>query len=212
MDRKIVWEKWHNEEQHEEYYDDAELNDVEDHEEELSPPMTFMGFLPNMPYKISTPLGEFFPDDPLCPLNMCDCWVCHTNFRITDKDIESINSTDGVEIFEQMTPYRFFVGVGKMFSFATVSVLLQKNLCNSLKTSDMVSDDPFLDNAFLTINEAFMSVSGDEQWAIYLDDDGSVISLSPKDYGSYDEYYDALADLESKKTGNLMIYKSLNGV
>ena len=49
-----------------------------------------------------------------------DCWMGHTNFNITNTVKEELNKIDGVEILRICSRYRFFVGVGKMFDFASV--------------------------------------------------------------------------------------------
>lgn len=43
-------------------------------------------------------------------------WVGHTNFNLTAATIEAIINTLGVETFEQNTPLRFRIAVGRLFN------------------------------------------------------------------------------------------------
>jgi len=61
-----------------------------------------------------------------------DCWMGHTNFNITDSIKQQLNKIDGVEILRICSRYRFFVGVGKMFDFATV----RRNIEDKLSAQD----------------------------------------------------------------------------
>ena len=57
-----------------------------------------------------------------------DCWMGHTNFNITAKMRDILDSVDGVEVLKICSRYRFFIGVGKMFDFSDV----RKNIEDSL--------------------------------------------------------------------------------
>ena len=49
-----------------------------------------------------------------------DCWMAHTNFDITPKIKNELDSIKGVELLKVCSRYRFFIGVGKMFDFKEV--------------------------------------------------------------------------------------------
>ena len=219
MQRKIAWEKWHHaltEDSHnayeDEYYneeDSYEDNENPSPEELLSnsigigPYLSGFGF----PQYVSTPIGPFLEDDPLNPSNMFDCWVCYTNFKLTEADIDTlVNKIDGIECFEQMTPYRFFIGIGKMFNFVTVRHDIQKSLCGNLETPEVISSDPsdVLSVAMKKISEAFMSIGDEKNWTIFIGHDGNVEIVSPKQFGTYEEYYQAAARLKMLKNGNIL--------
>jgi len=61
-------------------------------------------------------------------INNFDCWMAHTNFNITTNVKEQINKIDGVEILKIYSRYRFFIGVGSMFSIGDVRVKIEQAL------------------------------------------------------------------------------------
>ena len=61
-------------------------------------------------------------------LSNFDCWMGHTNFDITPKIKEQLNKIQGVEVLKICSRYRFFIGVGKMFSFADVRKNIEKDI------------------------------------------------------------------------------------
>ena len=60
--------------------------------------------------------------------NNFECWMGHTNFNITEEVRDRLKKTEGVEILKICSRYRFFVGIGKMFSFADVRQKIESNL------------------------------------------------------------------------------------
>tara|TARA_R110000796_G_scaffold228892_1_gene346128 strand:- start:2337 stop:2750 length:414 start_codon:yes stop_codon:yes gene_type:complete len=57
-----------------------------------------------------------------------DCWMGHTNFNITPKLKDVLDTVDGVEVLKICSRYRFFIGVGKMFDFADVRKIIENSL------------------------------------------------------------------------------------
>lgn len=49
-----------------------------------------------------------------------ECWLAHTNFNITKEIRNKLNRTEGVELLKICSRYRFFIGIGRMFSFKEV--------------------------------------------------------------------------------------------
>jgi hypothetical protein len=47
-------------------------------------------------------------------------WVGHTNFHVTRSFAEKVLRVPGVEVFRPMTPYRFLLGVARLFDRETV--------------------------------------------------------------------------------------------
>lgn len=210
MDRKIAWEKWWDQNLDYEDHEPVEDEEYEEHSDPTSLMFTPINF---MPQKISTPVGEFDPEDPLCPTNMFDCWVGHTNFRLSSSDLDKISNTDGVECFEQITPYRFFIGVGKMFNFVTVYTLIQKDVCHTINDPEFIGETPdFLNNVFSNLSEAFTKIGDDTEWAVYIGPYAEIIAISPKQFGSYEDYEKEVNDLYNRKEGNIITGKTLNGV
>ena len=61
-------------------------------------------------------------------LSNYDCWVGHTNFDITPRIRDLLNTIDGVEVLKICSRYRFFVGIGQMFNFSEVRKNIEKEL------------------------------------------------------------------------------------
>lgn len=57
-----------------------------------------------------------------------DCWMGHTNFNITPKLRDVLDTVDGVEVLKICSRYRFFIGVGKMFDFKDVRTNIEEKL------------------------------------------------------------------------------------
>jgi hypothetical protein len=69
--------------------------------------------------KVRTPFGFYSTEDDFSPYNMFECWVGHTNFKLTRKDFDILNNDiNGIGCLKVLSPYRFFIGIEKMFSFA----------------------------------------------------------------------------------------------
>lgn len=133
MTRKLAWEKWYNEVQEEKLvFDDGTLGYQE--EDSDLPPDPMSGFSPDMfllPRKISTPFGIYEAGDPLCPTNMFDCWIGHSNFPICEKEYRIINDEiSGIGAFKVISKYRFFIGVEKMFNFPEVRREIEYKICH----------------------------------------------------------------------------------
>lgn len=133
MTRKLAWEKWYNEVQEEKLvFDDGTLGHEEEDSDLPQDPMS--GFSPDMfllPRKISTPFGIYEAGDPLCPTNMFDCWIGHSNFPICEKEYRIINDEiSGIGAFKVISKYRFFIGVEKMFNFPEVRREIEYKICH----------------------------------------------------------------------------------
>lgn len=65
-------------------------------------------------------------------LSNFDCWMAHTNFDVTNRIKDELNTTEGIELLKVCSRYRFFIGIGKMFKFSDV----RKNIENKLLKGD----------------------------------------------------------------------------
>jgi hypothetical protein len=84
---------------------------------------------------IKTPFGVYDISDPFSPYNMFECWIGHTNFRITKSDFDILNrKVDGIGCLKILSPYRFFIGIEKMFTFPAVRIHAQSLLCGDMNT------------------------------------------------------------------------------
>jgi hypothetical protein len=84
-----------------------------------------------MEYENSSP--QIFPVsqkllEELIMLSNFDCWMGHTNFDITPKIKEQLDSIPGVEVLKICSRYRFFIGIGNMFDFKEVRKIIEKEL------------------------------------------------------------------------------------
>lgn len=163
--------------------------------------------------KITTPFGEYEIDDDFSPYNMFDCWIGHTNFKITTQDFNVLDSEiDGIGCLKILSPYRFFIGIEKMFTFPAIRIQIQKDLCNNLEMSDELINETDADNILnlmiSRINDAIFSIRESEKWAVFVGQNGEVEAIKNSDYSSDVEYYQELSDLKSLKNGNIITYDS----
>lgn len=70
------------------------------------------------------------------PSKLFKFWEGHTNFNISQKVAKAIEKTDGVEILECYTRYRFKLGVGKAFDSREVRQDVQNNVLAVLTSGD----------------------------------------------------------------------------
>ncbi len=64
---------------------------------------------------MTTPLGLIPLTEQSRPSTVFNFWKGTTNFRITNQMVALLNDTDGVEILNVFTRYRFRIGIGKLF-------------------------------------------------------------------------------------------------
>lgn len=163
--------------------------------------------------KIRTPFGEYEIDDDFSPYNMFDCWIGHTNFKISKEDLHILdNKIDGIGCLKVISPYRFFIGIEKMFTFPAVRIQIQKDLCHNLDISDDLQNESNADNIInlmiSRINDAIFSIRESEKWAVFVGQNGEVEAIKNSDYSSDVEYYQDLSSLKSIKNGNIITYDS----
>lgn len=67
-------------------------------------------------------------DSPFVPN---DLWIGHTNFKLTQRDVELLNfKANGLDSFKILSPYKFIVIPAKMFKWTDVRLGIEKLLCN----------------------------------------------------------------------------------
>lgn len=128
----IVWEKWIDpfgqnldDTKWSEY--DAETPEYSEGESEqtnirynkINAIATNMGIIPYNEYTDCSKIFNF--------------WVGHTNFNLTKKIVDIIESTEGVETLDIFTRYRFRVAFGKAFSDREVMANIVTTVCNMAK-------------------------------------------------------------------------------
>lgn len=166
--------------------------------------------------KVRTPFGLYDTEDDFSPYNMFECWVGHTNFKLTRKDFDILNNDiNGIGCLKVLSPYRFFIGIEKMFSFAAVRIQIQKDLCKNLNMEETFIDgnddvDNVINMVISRINDAFFNIKDSERWAVFVSNEGGNIqSIKNSECGSDLEYQKKLSNLKSLKNGNIIIYDSL---
>ena len=86
-DKKIAWEKFNphyeNTIHQEDESDEMSYLDMENQEEGDDRELNLGHFL--LSRKVKTPFGTYEINDPFSPYNMFECWIGHTNFKITDR-------------------------------------------------------------------------------------------------------------------------------
>jgi hypothetical protein len=127
---KIVWEKWVDpfgkdteEAKWTDYNNDldafdyeGEKDDVDDYDEEKTAIK-----IPSNPIKvIASPLGLIPYNEHTASSKIFNFWLGHTNFNISHRVKKVIEETEGVEILDVFTRYRFRIAVGKCFEDAEV--------------------------------------------------------------------------------------------
>lgn len=174
MENKIAWEPWQIVPNLPEFPPEESLDPTFLDGMDQEDPMAGMIGIPIIP-RITTPLGHFSIDDPMSPLNMCDCWTGHTNFDITPAIAEAIESIPGVEIFKTVTRYRFFLGVAKLFEFREVRVAINDIIdAESEAVNNDISDEEVLE----VLQD---HVSTFKRWAIFLSNDGFIDYVATND-------------------------------
>jgi len=112
---KIAWEKWKVSEETEQV--EIAPNNEYRPEEDGATAQSFLQHFSDSFDMVSTPLGFFHNEDVTRPDITFDCWVGHTNFEITHKMKDAISAIEGVELLSVLSRYRFFIGIGRMFTF-----------------------------------------------------------------------------------------------
>ena len=207
MTRKMAWEKWYDINPEDEItVDSTVLLDEEEDEDNNTfdqEPMVLKGSFDFndiiSSVVINTPFGKYAMDDNLLPTNLFDCWIGHTNFDITKKELDILNKIDGVESLKVMTRYRFFIGIGKLFDFSSVRSDIQKKLL-----IDKNIDDDYIDN----ITNIISSVENNKKWAVFIGNDGSIKKIICND-DDCDNYYKSLDNLRSLKNGSIITSDSI---
>ena len=83
---------------------------------------------------VMTPYGMLPLTDDTLASRKFKFWVGHSNFRLTEDYYNIIGPTEGVETLDILTPYRFRIGVGKMFVDRTVMSRVRDNMIEHVKS------------------------------------------------------------------------------
>jgi len=204
--KTIAWEKWEEPTQpspidtsalfspQAENFEDAGDGDFE---EGLST------FFEKMPKLVNTPMGVYQVDDNMSPFKHFDCWIGHTNFDITPFVKDKIELTPGVEALIILTRYRFFIGIGKLFSFRNVRVSIEQGVCRRQFEKE-VENVPA--NIASEIENAKESLAGYSHWIIFVFPNGYMAHTGTNDKND-EEYRKSLLLYKNAKllSGGILI-------
>lgn len=114
----IVWQKWFDPFGRDEEYSDwsEDYEDMEKGEEKFD----HLPINANAVRAISTPMGIVPYTDNTASSKIFNFWIGHTNFSISQKIANVIESVDGVETLDIFTRYRFRIAIGKAFDASEV--------------------------------------------------------------------------------------------
>lgn len=133
-DPLIVWQKWFDP-----FGDDDDIEKSIDVENEGNDSFendleVFDDPLIKKPLKaIATPMGLIPYTENTASSKIFNFWVGHTNFSISLKIADIIESIDGVETFDLFTRYRFRIGIGKAFDCSRVMKHINDNVYTYLE-------------------------------------------------------------------------------
>ena len=82
---------------------------------------------------IFTPFGVLPLTEQSLASSYFKFWVGHTNFKITPKFHRIMSNVEGVESVDVFTPYRFRIGIAKLFKDRTVMSQIRKNLVDYIE-------------------------------------------------------------------------------
>lgn len=126
----IIWEKWKDPLGYDEN-DNEQTNFVEQESDDEFPIVNKVKKIKcNI---ISTPFGMIPVNENTASTEIFNFWTGHSNFAITKKIADLIESTDGVETLNVFTKYRFRIAVGKAFNDSQVMRNINNNIYDFLE-------------------------------------------------------------------------------
>lgn len=134
MNTKIKWEKWidpFGKDQEESKWNDYDDND--DYETDIEREIIKSQKQIKV---IASPMGLIPYNEYTAPGNIFNFWIGHTNFNISHNISNLIKNTDGVEILDIFTRYRFRIGIGKCFDETSVKKEINNILYSYINTND----------------------------------------------------------------------------
>lgn len=132
MKRIIKWEKWVDP-----FGGDMDEAKWTDYDNDIVDPQAILDIddeaNKDMPFKkaikvIASPLGLIPYNEHTASGKIFNFWLGHTNFDITSNIKEIIEETDGVEILDIFTRYRFRIAIGKCFNDSETMKLISDKL------------------------------------------------------------------------------------
>jgi hypothetical protein len=126
----IIWEKWIDPfgKDHEEIkWNDYDKEDEEDMYNDVIDKRI------NKNVKvIQSPMGLIPYNEHTAPSKIFNFWIGHTNFNVSKSIINILENSNGVEILDIFTRYRFRIAVGKCFNDSEIMTEINTQIYNFL--------------------------------------------------------------------------------
>ena len=205
MTRQIAWSHWKNP-----FTLDDEYIEEDEDDETPSTPWKEEDSAIRIRTVVPTQMGiiPILPHEDFC--NSFEFWVADTNFGIENKEFDIIDSTDGVEIFDVLSRYRFRVCIAKLFNAPEVKLDIQNRLGAKRFDSEVINPrDMTLDEETETKVELAKQELGREYsyWAIYLLPNGEMEARGFKNGVEYQKQFDVFKQCQDLVGG--VIYRQL---
>ena len=137
-DFDVYWEKWIDVYQQEMEEIESAIDELEglddlgyDIDPEVRDQLENMANIPSIK-TIMTPFGMLPLTEHSLASNHFKLWVGHTNFSVLKSHARIIGSVKGVESVDILTPYRFRIGIAKLFVDRDVMAGVRKALLETL--------------------------------------------------------------------------------
>lgn len=204
--KKIAWESWNA--KADVSLAQTEIETIQEEKNLFDESLEIMNqdLLIQAPKMVYTPLGVYPEGSHLKPSDRWDCWICHTNFAITEEIVDTLDTQiDGVEALKILGKYSFFIGVAKLFDILDVRKDIEDTLC--VYTEDEVLHS---DEVRATVDLVREQLKSKKYWSMFVSSEGKL------DYVVSDEmdrdYLDGLNNLlELKNLTGGIVLRSSNG-
>lgn len=143
MPKEIIWEKWSDPLLgNVKRIDDSGDSESDDfHDDVFSELQEEFDF--NSSKLINTPFGMFSVSDEALLGSRFNFWIMHTNFDITEKIVEIVKKTPGVESLDVYSRYRLRIGVPNSGLFD--APVVRKQINDSIMESENEASNVILD-------------------------------------------------------------------
>ena len=162
-------------------------------------------FVPVKQKVVYTPYGPYPAESSLKPSDRWDCWMCYTNFDLTNEIIEVLEDVNGIEALKPLGRYTFFVGIAKMFNTSEVRKEIEDTICN-YTVSEVLDDAEIM----LAVDLVKEQLDTNRYWSIFVSPQGEIDYIVSDDMNK--QYLDELSELEAlkQKIGGVIL-RSTNG-
>lgn len=179
---RILWELMSVEDEDDAFLPDDEINDFDKEEDEKYSPFGEMQTKKIMP----TPFGLAVIDNSLNPFRKIQFFQFHTDFYLTQKILNIIETTPGVETLRFLTPYRGILSVGKIFNSTDVRREIERRVIkNDIPNAEIKNQ----------IEKLKTELSKYKSWSILVFPNGYADYCYLKDDNSNKEEYDKVVNL-----------------